>query len=134
MRAQGWVFQLVGSSGHRIGDVSAYIPTNVISITDGQLFFSANLFNEGIRPAINVGISVSRVGSAAQPKIMKQAPGQPYSVDTRWSFLADRIDTVWQMHLLAGSPKAKGEERRKRKVAGAECATLLGLKHLPASS
>ena len=60
--------------------MSAYIPTNVISITDGQLFFSANLFNEGIRPAINVGISVSRVGSAAQPKIMKQAPGQPYSV------------------------------------------------------
>ena len=58
------------------GDVSAYIPTNVISITDGQLFFSSNLFNEGIRPAINVGISVSRVGSAAQPKIMKQVAGQ----------------------------------------------------------
>lgn len=58
------------------GDVSAYIPTNVISITDGQLFFSASLFNEGIRPAINVGISVSRVGSAAQPKIMKQVAGQ----------------------------------------------------------
>ncbi len=49
------------------GDVSAYIPTNVISITDGELFFSAHLFNEGMRPAINVGISVSRVGSAAQP-------------------------------------------------------------------
>ena len=62
------------------GDVSAYIPTNVISITDGQLFFSSNLFNEGIRPAINVGISVSRVGSAAQPKIMKQAQAQPLSV------------------------------------------------------
>lgn len=58
------------------GDVSAYIPTNVISITDGQLFFSSNLFNEGVRPAINVGISVSRVGSAAQPKIMKQVTGQ----------------------------------------------------------
>ncbi len=58
------------------GDVSAYIPTNVISITDGQLFFSASLFNEGFRPAINVGISVSRVGSAAQPKIMKQVAGQ----------------------------------------------------------
>jgi hypothetical protein len=50
--------------------------TKVISITDGQLFFSASLFNEGIRPAINVGISVSRVGSAAQPKIMKQVAGQ----------------------------------------------------------
>lgn len=58
------------------GDVSAYIPTNVISITDGQLFFSASLFNEGIRPAINVGISVSRVGSAAPTKIMKQVAGQ----------------------------------------------------------
>jgi len=58
------------------GDVSAYIPTNVISITDGQLFFSAVLFNSGLRPAINVGISVSRVGSAAQPKIMKQVAGQ----------------------------------------------------------
>ena len=52
------------------GDVSAEIPTNVISITDGQLVFWSNLFNEGIRPAINVGISVSRVGSAAQPKII----------------------------------------------------------------
>jgi F-type H+-transporting ATPase subunit alpha len=54
------------------GDVSAYIPTNVISITDGQIFLSAGLFNSGLRPAINVGISVSRVGSAAQPKAMKQ--------------------------------------------------------------
>ncbi|KAK4366599.1 hypothetical protein RND71_014479 [Anisodus tanguticus] len=54
------------------GDVSAYIPTNVISITDGQSFLSADLFNSGIRPAINVGISVSRVGSAAQIKAMKQ--------------------------------------------------------------
>ncbi|KAK8479790.1 hypothetical protein V6N11_018564 [Hibiscus sabdariffa] len=54
------------------GDVSAYIPTNVISITNGQIFLSADLFNAGIRPAINVGISVSRVGSAAQIKAMKQ--------------------------------------------------------------
>lgn len=54
------------------GDVSAYIPTNVISITDGQIFLSADIFNAGIRPAINVGISVSRVGSAAQVKAMKQ--------------------------------------------------------------
>jgi len=57
------------------GDVSAYIPTNVISITDGQIFLSADLFNSGIRPAINVGISVSRVGSAAQIKAMKQVAG-----------------------------------------------------------
>jgi F-type H+/Na+-transporting ATPase subunit alpha len=58
------------------GDVSAYIPTNVISITDGQIFLSADLFNAGIRPAINVGISVSRVGSAAQIKAMKQVAGK----------------------------------------------------------
>ena len=57
------------------GDVSAYIPTNVISITDGQIFLSADIFNAGIRPAINVGISVSRVGSAAQIKAMKQVAG-----------------------------------------------------------
>jgi len=56
-------------------DVSAYIPTNVISITDGQIFLSADIFNSGIRPAINVGISVSRVGSSAQIKAMKQVAG-----------------------------------------------------------
>lgn len=58
------------------GDVSAYIPTNVISITDGQIFLSGDLFNSGIRPAVNVGISVSRVGSAAQVKAMKQVAGK----------------------------------------------------------
>lgn len=57
------------------GDVSAYIPTNVISITDGQIFLEAELFFKGIRPAINVGLSVSRVGSAAQIKAMKQVAG-----------------------------------------------------------
>lgn len=57
------------------GDVSAYIPTNVISITDGQIFLSSSLFNSGLRPAINVGISVSRVGSSAQYKAMKQVAG-----------------------------------------------------------
>src|SRR5215212_1808738 len=58
------------------GDVSAYIPTNVISITDGQIFLETDLFHQGIRPAISVGISVSRVGSAAQLKAMKQVAGQ----------------------------------------------------------
>ena len=58
------------------GDVSAYIPTNVISITDGQIFLETELFNSGVRPAINVGISVSRVGSAAQIKAMKQVAGK----------------------------------------------------------
>lgn len=58
------------------GDVSAYIPTNVISITDGQIFLESNLFNSGVRPAINAGISVSRVGGAAQTKGIKQVAGQ----------------------------------------------------------
>merc|ERR1711871_1913493 len=57
------------------GDVSAYIPTNVISITDGQIFLETELFNQGVRPAVNVGLSVSRVGSAAQMKAMKQVSG-----------------------------------------------------------
>jgi F-type H+-transporting ATPase subunit alpha len=57
------------------GDVSAYIPTNVISITDGQIFLESNLFNSGVRPAINVGISVSRVGGNAQIKNMKKVAG-----------------------------------------------------------
>jgi len=58
------------------GDVSAYIPTNVISITDGQIYLESDLFNAGIRPALNIGISVSRVGSAAQTKAMKQVAGR----------------------------------------------------------
>ena len=58
------------------GDVSAYIPTNVISITDGQIFLEGDLFNKGIRPALNVGISVSRVGSSAQTKAMKKVAGK----------------------------------------------------------
>jgi F-type H+-transporting ATPase subunit alpha len=58
------------------GDVSAYIPTNVISITDGQIYLESDLFYQGVRPAISVGLSVSRVGSAAQPKAMKQVAGQ----------------------------------------------------------
>lgn len=57
------------------GDVSAYIPTNVISITDGQIFLESDLFNQGFRPAVNVGISVSRVGGSAQIKSMKKVAG-----------------------------------------------------------
>ncbi len=91
------------------GDVSAYIPTNVISITDGQLFFSASLFNEGFRPAINVGISVSRVGSAAQPKIMKQVAGQlklqlaQFSELQAFAQFASDLDAATQRLLLRGS-------------------------------
>src|SRR5208282_5809368 len=58
------------------GDVSAYIPTNVISITDGQIFLDSDLFNSGVRPAINVGISVSRVGGNAQTKAMRSVAGK----------------------------------------------------------
>ncbi len=58
------------------GDVSAYIPTNIISITDGQLYLETDLFYQGVRPAISVGLSVSRIGSAAQLKAMKQVAGQ----------------------------------------------------------
>ncbi|MGH7970487.1 MAG: F0F1 ATP synthase subunit alpha, partial [Limisphaerales bacterium] len=58
------------------GDVSAYIPTNVISITDGQIYLETDLFYQGVRPAISVGLSVSRVGSAAQIKAMKQVAGR----------------------------------------------------------
>ena len=58
------------------GDVSAYIPTNVISITDGQIFLETGLFNTGVRPAINAGVSVSRVGGAAQTKAIKQVAGK----------------------------------------------------------
>ncbi len=60
----------------QLGDVSAYIPTNVISITDGQIYLEAELFNQGTRPAVNIGLSVSRVGSAAQTKAMKKVAGR----------------------------------------------------------
>jgi F-type H+/Na+-transporting ATPase subunit alpha len=74
------------------GDISAYIPTNVISITDGQIFLEADLFNSGIRPAINVGNSVSRVGGSAQIKAMKQvAPARPRAVPRAGGLRAVRL-------------------------------------------
>nr|AYQ95261.1 CF1 alpha subunit of ATP synthase [Trochiscia hystrix] len=90
------------------GDVSAYIPTNVISITDGQIFLSADLFNSGIRPAINVGISVSRVGSAAQPKAMKQVAGKlklelaQFAELEAFSQFASDLDQATQNQLARG--------------------------------
>jgi F-type H+-transporting ATPase subunit alpha len=90
------------------GDVAAYIPTNVISITDGQVFLSADLFNAGIRPAINVGISVSRVGSAAQIKAMKQVAGTlklelaQFAELEAFSQFASDLDQVTQNQLARG--------------------------------
>jgi F-type H+-transporting ATPase subunit alpha len=90
------------------GDVSAYIPTNVISITDGQIFLSSNLFNAGFRPAINAGISVSRVGSAAQTKAMKQVAGKlklelaQFAELEAFSQFASDLDAATQNQLARG--------------------------------
>src|SRR5687767_1421367 len=91
------------------GDVSAYIPTNVISITDGQIFLETGLFYRGIRPAINVGLSVSRVGSAAQIKAMKQVAGRiklelaQYREMAAFSQFASDLDAATQKLLARGS-------------------------------
>ena len=74
-RKRWWSLTALPIIETQASDVSAYIPTNVISITDGQIFLEGNLFNAGIRPAINVGISVSRVGGNAQIKSMKKVAG-----------------------------------------------------------
>jgi F-type H+/Na+-transporting ATPase subunit alpha len=91
------------------GDVSAYIPTNVISITDGQIYLEADLFNGGIRPAINVGISVSRVGGNAQIKAMRQVAGslrldmaQYRDLAAFAQFGADQLDKATQAQLARG--------------------------------
>jgi F-type H+-transporting ATPase subunit alpha len=91
------------------GDVSAYIPTNVISITDGQIFLETELFYKGIRPAINVGLSVSRVGSAAQVKAMKQVAGRiklelaQYREMAAFSQFASDLDASTQRLLARGA-------------------------------
>jgi F-type H+-transporting ATPase subunit alpha len=91
------------------GDVAAYIPTNVISITDGQIFLETELFYRGIRPAINVGLSVSRVGSAAQIKAMKQVAGRiklelaQYREMASFSQFASDLDAATQRLLARGS-------------------------------
>lgn len=90
------------------GDVSAYIPTNVISITDGQIFLSSDLFNAGFRPAVNAGISVSRVGSAAQTKAMKKVAGKiklelaQFAELEAFSQFASDLDKATQNQLARG--------------------------------
>src|SRR5712671_6610062 len=91
------------------GDVSAYIPTNVISITDGQIYLETDLFNQGVRPAVNVGLSVSRVGGSAQIKAMRQVAGtlkldmaQYRELAAFAQFGADQLDKVTQAQLARG--------------------------------
>jgi F-type H+-transporting ATPase subunit alpha len=90
------------------GDVSAYIPTNVISITDGQIFLETDLFNQGVRPALNVGISVSRVGGAAQTGLMKKVSGSlkldlaQYRELAAFSQFASDLDAATQRQLAKG--------------------------------
>jgi F-type H+-transporting ATPase subunit alpha len=91
------------------GDVSAYIPTNVISITDGQIFLETDLFNSGVRPAVNVGISVSRVGGSAQTKAMRQVAGQlrldlaQYRELAAFAQFASDLDTATRNQLERGA-------------------------------
>ena len=103
------------------GDVSAYIPTNVISITDGQIFLESGLFNKGIRPAINVGISVSRVGSAAQTKIMKKVSGtakldlaQYYELEA-FSQFASELDEESKKKLTRGERVVESLKQKESK-------------------
>ena len=90
------------------GDVSAYIPTNVISITDGQIFLETDLFNSGVRPAINAGISVSRVGGSAQTKAIKTVAGKlrldlaQYRELEAFAQFASDLDKTTQNQLLRG--------------------------------
>ena len=129
------------------GDVSAYIPTNVISITDGQIYLEQALFNQGVRPAINVGISVSRVGGSAQVKSMKKVAGTLKIDQAQWTELeafskfSSDVDKVTEMALDKGrknnqlliqpqySPMPMGEQ-----VAVLYCGTKALMKDIPVSS
>nr|MCR4570454.1 F0F1 ATP synthase subunit alpha [Bacteroidales bacterium] len=128
------------------GDVSAYIPTNVISITDGQIYLEQALFNQGVRPAINVGISVSRVGGSAQVKSMKKVAGTLKIDQAQWTELeafskfSSDMDKVTEMALDKGrknnqlliqpqySPMPVGEQ-----VAILYCGTHALMRDIPVS-
>jgi F-type H+-transporting ATPase subunit alpha len=107
------------------GDVSAYIPTNVISITDGQIFLEADLFNSGIRPAVNVGISVSRVGGDAQVKAMKQTAGTlrlelaQFRELAAFSQFASDLDVSTQKQLARGETLTEILKQRQYEPLGA---------------
>ena len=129
------------------GDVSAYIPTNVISITDGQIYLEQALFNQGVRPAINVGISVSRVGGSAQVKSMKKVAGTLKIDQAQWAELeafskfSSDVDKVTELALDKGrknnqlliqpqySPMPVGEQ-----VAVLYCGTRGLMRDIPVSS
>jgi F-type H+-transporting ATPase subunit alpha len=129
------------------GDVSAYIPTNVISITDGQIYLEQGLFNQGVRPAVNVGISVSRVGGSAQVKSMKKVAGTLKIDQAQWAELeafskfSSDVDKVTELALDTGrknsqlliqpqySPMPVGEQ-----VAVLYCGTHGLMRDIPVSS
>jgi len=113
------------------GDVAAYIPTNVISITDGQIFLETKLFNEGIRPAVNVGLSVSRIGSAAQVRVMKQVAGtiklelaQYREVESFASF-ASELDATTRRVLSRGVRLIVAIKQQNRQVLNVETQSFL---------
>ena len=102
------------------GDISAYIPTNVISITDGQIFLETDLFNAGQRPALNVGISVSRVGSAAQTKAMKKVAA-PLKLELAQYRVSGRLRPV---RLGPGQGDARPADPRREAVRGHQAAAV----------
>jgi F-type H+-transporting ATPase subunit alpha len=117
-------------------DVSAYIPTNVISITDGQIFLETDLFYQGIRPALNVGLSVSRVGSAAQIKAMKQVAGRiklelaQYREMAAFAQFASDLDAATQRLLSRGARLTellKQEQYKPMPVAVQVCVVYAGV-------
>src|SRR6185312_16923924 len=113
------------------GDVSAYIPTNVISITDGQIFLETKLFNEGIRPAINVGLSVSRVGSAAQYVAMKKLAGSlklelaQYREIESFASFASELDASTKFVLNRGVRLLATIKQQNKHILSVELQTLL---------
>lgn len=129
------------------GDVSAYIPTNVISITDGQIFLESGLFNSGIRPAINIGISVSRVGGSAQTKIMKKVAGSAkldlaqYNELAAFTQFASDLDDTTKRQLTRGERVAAAMKQKQhapyalwQEILVLRAATSGALDALPAAS